>query len=73
MPLHVEVELEGHSMIKMMELAPEQRRGPAAIAGRHVRRRLVVQWYRDVRGVLAMRWTTEVELDERNLSAALAA
>ena len=73
MPLHVEVELEGHPMIKMMELAPEQRRGPAAIAGRHVRRRLVAQWYTDARGVMAMRRITEVELDEGNPSADLAA
>ena len=73
MPLHTEVEVEGHSMIKMMELAPEQRREPAAIAGRHVRRRLVAHWYTDARGVLAMRWVTEVELDEGNPSADLAA
>ena len=73
MPLHAEVELEGYTMVKMMKLAPEQRREPAAIAGRHVPRRLVAQWYTDARGVLAMRWITEVELDEGNPSADLAA
>jgi hypothetical protein len=74
-PPHAEVELEGQTMIKMMELAPEQRREPAAVAGRHVRRPLVAQWYTDARGVLAMRWITEVEveLDEGNPSADLAA
>jgi len=60
-------------MTKMMEIAPEQRRGPVAVTERHVRRRLVAQWYRDAKGVLAMRWTTEVELDQGNPFAALAA
>jgi hypothetical protein len=56
-----------------MEIAPEQRRGPVAVTERYVRRRLVAQWYRDAKGVLAMRWTTEVELDKGNPFAALAA
>ena len=60
-------------MTKMMEINPEQRRGPVAVTERHVRRRLVAQWYRDAKGVLAMRWTTEVELDKDNPFAALAA
>ena len=45
---------------------------PAVAAGR-VSRRLVAQWYRDAEGVLTMRWTMEVELNEGNPSAALAA
>ena len=60
-------------MTKMMEINPEQRRGPVAVTERHVRRRLVAQWYRDAQGVLAMRWTTEVELHKGDPFAALAA
>jgi len=60
-------------MTKMMEINPEQRRRPVAVTERHVRRGLVAQWYRDAQGVLAMRWTTEVELDKGNPFAALAA
>jgi hypothetical protein len=52
--------------------APKTMWGSSAAEGR-VSRRLVAQWYRDAKGVLAMRWTTEVELDEGNPSAALAA
>jgi hypothetical protein len=44
----------------------------AAAEGR-ARRRLSAQWYKDAEGVLAMRWTTAVELDEDHLPAALAA
>ena len=60
-------------MTKMMKTAPEERRGPAAAAEGRVRRRLVAQWYTNAEGVLTMRWTTEVEVDEGNPSAALAA
>ena len=53
--------------------APETMWGSTAAAERHVRRRLVAQWYRGAEGVLAMRWTIEAELDEGNSSLALAA
>jgi hypothetical protein len=45
----------------------------SAVAGGRARRRLSAQWYKDAEGVLAMRWTTAVELDEDHLPAALAA
>ena len=60
-------------MTKIMKAALEERREPAAAAEGRVRRRLVAQWYTNAEGVLAMRWTTEVVVDEGNPSAALAA
>jgi hypothetical protein len=52
--------------------APKTMWGSSATEGR-ASRRLVAQWYRDAEGVLAMRWTIAVELDEDNPSTALAA
>jgi hypothetical protein len=60
-------------MTKLMKIAPEERRGPAAVAESGVRRRLAAQWYRDAEGVLAIHWAIEVELDDGSLPAALAA
>jgi len=57
---------------KVTMSAPETMCG-SATAERRVRRRLAAQWYTDAEGVLAMRWTTEVELDKGNPFAALAA
>ena len=53
--------------------APETMWESTAAAERRVRRRLVAQWYRDTEGVVAMRWIIEVELDEGDPSAGLAA
>ena len=55
--------------IALAEPAP---RVPAVAEGR-ARRRLISQWYKNVEGMLAIRWITAVELDEDHLPAALAA
>ena len=52
--------------------ASETMWGSKAVEHR-VRRRPVAQWYRDTEGVVAMRWIIEVELDEGDPSAGLAA
>jgi len=55
------------------KMSTREKMSASAVAGGRVSRRLVAQWYRDAEGVLTMRWTMEVELDEGNPSATSAA
>ena len=55
------------------KMALEEHQATSAVAEGRARRRLTSQWYKDAKGMLAIRWVIEVELDQRRLPAALAA
>ena len=60
-------------MTNVTKMALEEHQATSAVTEGRTRRRLTSQWYRDAKGMLAIHWVIEVELDERCLPAAFAA